>query len=46
VAAIEIIRKKIPGLYFSGNYLEGPAIGMCVERSLRIAEEIRISFAN
>jgi oxygen-dependent protoporphyrinogen oxidase len=46
IAAVEATRAKFPGLFFTGNYLEGPAIGACVERALRIANEIRISFAN
>jgi len=44
--AIEHTRTKFPGLYFAGNYLNGPAIGTCVERALKVADEIRVSFAN
>jgi oxygen-dependent protoporphyrinogen oxidase len=29
-----------PGLYLAGNYLEGPAMGACVERAFRVAEEV------
>jgi oxygen-dependent protoporphyrinogen oxidase len=46
LAALNAIRAKFPGLYFSGNYLNGPAIGTCVEQSMQVAKEIRISFAN
>jgi protoporphyrinogen/coproporphyrinogen III oxidase len=46
IAAIESLRNKFPGLYIAGNYLNGPAIGACVERALAIANEIRASFAN
>jgi protoporphyrinogen/coproporphyrinogen III oxidase len=46
VAAIEAVRTKFPGLFLTGNYLTGPAIGTCVERALQIANDIRISFAN
>jgi oxygen-dependent protoporphyrinogen oxidase len=46
LAALNAIRSKFPGLYFSGNYLNGPAIGTCVEHALQVAKEIRISFAN
>jgi oxygen-dependent protoporphyrinogen oxidase len=46
LAALDKIRANFPGLYFSGNYLNGPAIGTCVEHALKIANEIRVSFAN
>jgi oxygen-dependent protoporphyrinogen oxidase len=29
-----------PGLYLAGNYLDGPAMGACVERAFRVAEEV------
>jgi oxygen-dependent protoporphyrinogen oxidase len=29
-----------PGLWLTGNYLRGPAIGSCVEQALAIAEEV------
>jgi protoporphyrinogen/coproporphyrinogen III oxidase len=44
--AVEKLRASFPGLYFAGNYLNGPAIGTCIEHALKIADEIRISFAN
>ncbi len=46
LAALNVTRAKFPGLYFSGNYLSGPAIGTCVEQAMQVAKEIRISFAN
>jgi oxygen-dependent protoporphyrinogen oxidase len=46
LAALEKLRVKFPGLYFAGNYLNGPAIGTCIEQALRVADEIRVSFAN
>ena len=46
IAAINSLRARFPGLYFSGNYLNGPAIGTCVEHALKIADEVRVSFAN
>jgi protoporphyrinogen/coproporphyrinogen III oxidase len=46
IAAAHAIRARYPGLHFSGNYLSGPAIGTCVEHALKVADEIRISFAN
>jgi protoporphyrinogen/coproporphyrinogen III oxidase len=46
VAALEKVRSQFPGLHFAGNYLNGPAIGTCIEHGLKIADEIRVSFAN
>ncbi len=46
LAAMEKLRTKFPGLYFAGNYLNGPAIGTCIEQALKVADEIRVSFAN
>ena len=45
-AAINNCRADFPGLYLTGNYLNGPAIGACVEQALKVADEIRVSFAN
>jgi protoporphyrinogen/coproporphyrinogen III oxidase len=46
LAAVEKLRATFPGLHFAGNYLNGPAIGTCIEQALKVADEIRISFAN
>jgi oxygen-dependent protoporphyrinogen oxidase len=46
LAAVEKARTRFPGMYIAGNYLNGPAIGTCVEQALKVANEIRISFAN
>ena len=46
IAEIEKLRLAYPGLYFAGSYLNGPAIGTCVEQALKVADGIRISFAN
>ena len=46
IAAVESLRTHFSGLYFSGNYLNGPAIGTCVEHAMKIADEVRVSFAN
>ena len=46
IAAVESLRTHFCGLYFSGNYLNGPAIGTCVEHAMKIADEVRVSFAN
>jgi protoporphyrinogen/coproporphyrinogen III oxidase len=46
IAEIEKLRLVFPGLHFAGSYLNGPAIGTCVEQALKVADEIRVSFAN
>jgi len=46
LAALEELRGNFPGLYFAGNFQNGPAIGTCVEQALKVADEIRVSFAN
>ena len=46
MAEINNCRADFPGLYLTGNYLNGPAIGACVEQALKVADEIRVSFAN
>jgi len=33
---------KVPGLWLTGNYWNGPAIGACVEHALAVAEAVRI----
>jgi protoporphyrinogen/coproporphyrinogen III oxidase len=33
----------VPGLWMTGNYWQGPAIGACVEHALIVAEQVRIS---
>ena len=41
---IEAIRdgeRANPGLFFAGNYLEGPSIGKCVEQASQTAEAVR-----
>lgn len=46
LAALASLRARFPGLYLSGNYLNGPAIGTCIEQACMVADEIRVSFAN
>ena len=46
LVAVESLRAHFPGLYLSGNYLKGPAIGTCVEHAMKVADEVRVSFAN
>src|SRR5271170_5555047 len=41
VEAIRDAERAAPGLYFAGNYLEGPAVGKCVENGFQTAEAVR-----
>jgi protoporphyrinogen oxidase len=43
VRAIRECERATPGLYFAGNYIEGPSIGKCVERAFETADAIRDS---
>ena len=38
VEAVRESERSIPGLYFAGNYLEGPSIGKCAERGASVAQ--------
>jgi protoporphyrinogen/coproporphyrinogen III oxidase len=41
VRAIRDAERGIPGLFFAGNYLEGPSLGKCVEQGFQTAEAAR-----
>jgi oxygen-dependent protoporphyrinogen oxidase len=41
VQAIQDAEFATPGVFLAGNYLEGPAIGKCVERGFRTAEAVQ-----
>jgi protoporphyrinogen/coproporphyrinogen III oxidase len=41
VQAIRDAEQSVAGLYFAGNYLEGPSIGKCVERGFQVAEGVK-----
>jgi protoporphyrinogen/coproporphyrinogen III oxidase len=43
VRAIRECERATPGLYFAGNYIEGPSIGKCVERAFETADAIQDS---
>lgn len=45
LALIQENLKRFPGLYLTGNYLRGPAIGACVEQALAVAEEVKAKAA-
>lgn len=36
--------RRVPGLWLTGNYLQGPAVGSCIEQALSVAEQVRISY--
>jgi oxygen-dependent protoporphyrinogen oxidase len=38
--ALERLRGELPGVFFVGNYLRGPAIGNCVELGMAAAEDL------
>jgi oxygen-dependent protoporphyrinogen oxidase len=40
VAAIRDGERALPGVFFAGNYLEGPALGKCVENGFHTAEAV------
>ena len=40
VEAIRDGEKENPGVFFSGNYLEGPSLGKCVEHGFKTAEAV------
>lgn len=46
VRAIRNAEQSTPGLYFAGNYLEGPSIGKCVERAFQVANNIKAYLQN
>jgi oxygen-dependent protoporphyrinogen oxidase len=45
LAATAKLCSRFPGLWLSGNYLQGPAIGSCVDQALMVAAGIRKNLA-
>jgi oxygen-dependent protoporphyrinogen oxidase len=45
VESVRAAARNLPGIFFAGNYLEGPAIGKCVELAFKTAESVRDSLA-
>lgn len=41
IESIVEAQAQLPGVFFCGNYLAGPAIGKCVEQALRTADVVR-----
>jgi oxygen-dependent protoporphyrinogen oxidase len=40
LSAITKLLVRFPGIWLTGNYLRGPAIGSCVEQALAVAEQV------
>jgi oxygen-dependent protoporphyrinogen oxidase len=41
VETIRDAERQLPGVFFAGNYLQGPAIGKCVENGFQTAEAVQ-----
>ncbi len=41
LVAVSEVCSRLPGLWLTGNYLRGPAIGTCVEQAFSVAEKVR-----
>jgi oxygen-dependent protoporphyrinogen oxidase len=41
VEAIRDAERLLPGIFFAGNYLEGPAVGKCVENGFQTADAVQ-----
>lgn len=44
---LQIIRtavESIPGLWLTGNYCNGPAVGTCIEHAFSVAEKVRAGY--
>lgn len=46
VAAIREDIGNLPGLFITGNYLDGPSVGSCVSQGFRAAQAVRDYLAN
>ncbi len=46
LAAVAKLCSRFSGLWLTGNYLRGPAIGACAEQALSVAEEVRKKLAS
>ncbi len=43
LAAVAKSCSRFPGIWLTGNYLRGPAIGSCVDQALAVAAEVRVA---
>lgn len=41
LAAVANACSRFPGLWLTGNYLQGPAVGSCVDHAVAVAEQVR-----
>jgi protoporphyrinogen oxidase len=46
VEAIRDGERASPGVFIAGNYLEGPALGKCIENGFRSAEAVALYLKN
>jgi oxygen-dependent protoporphyrinogen oxidase len=40
LAAVAKACSRFPGLWLTGNYLQGPAVGSCIDHALAVAKEV------
>ena len=40
IHALEQLPERVPGLFVTGNYLRGPAVGACVEQAQAVAKQV------
>ncbi len=40
VESLRAVLRETPGIFLAGNYLEGPAVGKCVETGYKTADEV------
>ena len=45
LASLNEALAQFPGIFLTGNYLRGPAIGACVEQALAVAEQVKAQAA-
>jgi protoporphyrinogen/coproporphyrinogen III oxidase len=43
LATVSKLCSRFPGLWLTGNYLRGPAIGSCVDQALAVADEVHMA---
>jgi oxygen-dependent protoporphyrinogen oxidase len=43
VESLRAVQRETPGLFLAGNYLEGPAVGKCVENGYKTADAVEAS---
>src|ERR1700693_5145378 len=41
VETIRYAERQLPGIFFAGNYLQGPSVGKCIENGFQTAEAVQ-----